>query len=95
MRSARGAGGCGQESADPAHRGGGVELDEADGQELEAGGAERTITVSYRPGRWAREQVYLAIRRERDGEQQRRVLFARSNYRLDWLPYAAKRLEPT
>ena len=31
-----------------------MELDEADWQELEAGGAERTITESYRPGRWAR-----------------------------------------
>lgn len=32
-----------------------MELDEADWQELEAGGAERTIKESYRPGRWARD----------------------------------------
>ena len=37
---------------------------------LDAQGVERAVTVTYRPGTWDEEQVYVVIRRDRDGEQE-------------------------
>ena len=37
---------------------------------LDAQGVERAVTVTYRPGTWENEQVYVVIRRDRDGQQE-------------------------
>ena len=52
---------------------------------------ERPVTVSYQAGKWAREQAYMVILRERDGQQGRLVpaytviLFSRDNLVLNEL----------
>ena len=47
-----------------------MELDLLDWEPLDAQGVERAVTVAYRPGTWAEEQVYVVIRRDRDGSQE-------------------------
>ena len=47
-----------------------MELDPKYWEPLDAQGVERAVTVTYRPGTWAKEQVYVVIRRDRDGEQE-------------------------
>ena len=47
-----------------------MELDPKYWEPLDAQGVERAVTVTYRPGTWEKEQVYVVIRRDRDGEQE-------------------------
>ena len=46
------------------------ELEEADWAPLDKRGVERAVIVKYRPGTWAKEQAYVVVRRDRDGEQE-------------------------